>query len=306
MYERIVIVKDKTRMEKLKKKFNTRSQAKFVIETSGGDFDMYEQEHDVYESVLLQIKQNIGTLLKSIILEKQYLSSFLFAPTDIVVVVGRDGLVANTAKYARYNFIVAVNPDPATINGVLLPFTLYNFMAAVKDVLDEKPQVAEVTLATASLNDGQELLAFNDFYIGKADHTSSAYIIREANRVERQSSSGLIITTGAGSTGWFSSVMNEANGLLRFFGVENVQLEQRMAWDEERLLYAVREPFVSPYTGASMVMGEITSNQALVIESVMPENGVIFSDGICDDFLEFNSGKTVTIAPAADKVRLVK
>jgi hypothetical protein len=37
----------------------------------------------------------------------------------------------------------------------------------------------------------------------------------------------------------------------------------------------------------------------------MPENGVIFSDGIEKDFLEFNSGATLTITIAQQRGCLV-
>jgi hypothetical protein len=37
----------------------------------------------------------------------------------------------------------------------------------------------------------------------------------------------------------------------------------------------------------------------------MPENGVIFSDGIESDFLEFNSGTEVVIAVAERQGRLI-
>ncbi len=51
--------------------------------------------------------------------------------------------------------------------------------------------------------------------------------------------------------------------------------------------------------------GKITSETPLALVSQMPENGVIFSDGIESDFLQFNSGTTATIGVAAKKGHLV-
>jgi len=67
----------------------------------------------------------------------------------------------------------------------------------------------------------------------------------------------------------------------------------------------VREPFPSNTTGSEIVYGKITSRQPLVLESTMAENGVIFSDGIEQDFLEFNSGTKATVTLADRKGNLV-
>ena len=42
-----------------------------------------------------------------------------------------------------------------------------------------------------------------------------------------------------------------------------------------------------------------------MLSSQMPEHGVIFSDGIEDDFLEFNSGTQAVITVADEKGHLV-
>lgn len=306
MYERIVIVKDQTRLENLIHKFNTKSQAKFYIEMSGGDFNFYEKEHNVYYNALAHIQKELSKVLKTAHVDKYYLSSFMFAETDIVVVIGRDGLVANTGKYVHNNPILAINPDPTTITGILLPFVLSTFEQGIKTILEKRFEVKKVTLAEAVLNDGQKLLAFNDFYIGKKDHTSALYDITTEKKKETQSSSGILISTGAGSTGWLSSVMNEANGLLGYFGMTDIILDKKLNWDDDKLIYTVREPYKSPYTGTELVMGDITKNQTFQITSKMPENGVIFSDGMINDFIDFNSGKTVTVNCSNNKVNLVR
>ena len=70
-------------------------------------------------------------------------------------------------------------------------------------------------------------------------------------------------------------------------------------------MFAVREPFQSKKTQADLNAGILTSQKKLVLESYMPTNGVIFSDGIETDFLNFNSGAIVTIGTAREKANLV-
>jgi hypothetical protein len=122
--------------------------------------------------------------------------------------------------------------------------------------------------------------------------------------VEEQSSSGIIVSTAAGSTGWLSSVFNMAYGVAGFFD-KSLQ-PKRPVLKNDRLLFAVREPFKSIRTQTDVVVGLINDRHPLLIESMMPSNGVIFSDGVESDFLRFNSGTTATIGIAGETATLVK
>lgn len=78
-----------------------------------------------------------------------------------------------------------------------------------------------------------------------------------------------------------------------------------MNMDENRLCFIVREPYKSPNTNVALVAGIIEPEYALSLESQMPEDGVIFSDGILEDYLEFNSGKIVTIGVSGQRAQLI-
>ena len=212
--------------------------------------------------------------------------------------------MANTAKYAGGQPLVGVNPDPARFDGILLPFTVPDAPAAVARVLEGFAESVGVTLAQAVLNDGQHLLAFNDLFIGARTHVSARYRLGVGDRREAQSSSGVLVSTGAGSTGWMSSVFNMAAGVARFAGGQG-GAGPRLAWQDRRLLYAVREPFVSRTSSAELVAGLLEPGGALVIESLMPSGGVIFSDGIESDFLEFNAGAVARVGAAERRAMLV-
>jgi NAD kinase len=138
------------------------------------------------------------------IVDRQHVPDFIFGDNDIVVVVGQDGLVANTLKYLTTQLLIGVNPDPARWDGVLLPFEVSDLKLVVQDVFKMKRQVKEVSMAKATLNDGQVMYAVNDLFIGQRTHVSSRYHIQLGDRHEYQSSSGIIISTGLGSTGWLT------------------------------------------------------------------------------------------------------
>ena len=218
--------------------------------------------------------------------------------------MGQDGLVANTAKYAGAQPIVAVNPEPSRFDGVLLPFLPDQARPAVIRVLENKAKAREVTLASVTLGDGQRLLAFNDLFIAARSHISALYRISCGNRSEVQSSSGVLVSTGAGSTGWVSSVFNMASGIAGFCGGEPLQ-GVRMPWEDPRLIYIVREPFLSRHSQIGIVAGLLASGEELRLESLMLSGGAIFSDGIEADYLEFSSGAVATVAAAEQRARLV-
>ena len=304
MYEKLVVVTRRTRLEELIERFNTRGQARFYIEHAGGDFRAYEGEHEAYERALASLHRDLELGLPRQFLDRSLLPTYVFGERDLVVTVGQDGLVANTAKYVGAQPIVAVNPDPERIDGILLPFTLPQARAMVEATLAGRAAVRGVTLAETVLGDGQRLLAFNDFFIGARTHVSARYRIRAGELSEAHSSSGVLVSTGAGSTGWISSVFNMAAGVTAFSG-GSPGSAFGMPWEDPRLLFAVREPFVSRQSAASIVAGWIEAGEELMIESLMPAGGVIFSDGVESDFLRFEAGATARVRAAEQRAQLV-
>ena len=304
MYKKLVIVTRKTRLQELVERFNTRSQAKFYIEHAGGDFADYEREDDAYRSALEVLRRSLDFDLPQQLVDRVLVPTFQFQNEDLLVTLGQDGLVANTAKYAGAQPIVAINPEPTRFDGILLPFLADQARPAVGKVIESKAKIREVTLAEIKLQDGQRLLAFNELFIGARSHVSALYRISSGKKSEVQSSSGVLVSTGAGSTGWLSSVFNMASGVARFCGAPDLTPVQ-MRWEDRRLIYVVREPFVSRHSQAGIVAGMLESGQELALESLMPSGGAVFSDGMEADFLEFNSGAIATVRAAEQRARLV-
>jgi hypothetical protein len=301
---RVLIVRRATRLEELIARFNTKSQARFYIESAGGDFADYDAEDAAYRRALDEVEHAVRALAKTHVIDRGLLPNYLFADDELVVAVGQDGLVANTAKYARARPIVGVNPEPSRYDGVLLPFDAHSAAAGVASVLGDGALVRSVSMAEARLQDGQHLLAFNDFFIGARSHVSARYRINVGNREEVQSSSGVLVSTGAGSTGWLSSVFNMASGVAAFTGAR-MATPKPLPWDARELRWVVREPFASRSTGATLVAGRLRERERLELESQMPVHGVIFSDGIEQDFLQFNSGAIASVGLSAVSAQLV-
>lgn len=306
MDRKIVLVTQKTRLEELIYRYNTEGQVKFYLEHHGADYGDYRAEHDVYQAAVAVVTQALEPLGRVQKIDRCFVSRFLFGAEDLVVCVGRDGLVANVLKYLTTQPLVGVNPDPARWDGVLLPFAPKELAEVMPEVLQGRRRWKEITLARAELSDGQTLCGVNDLFIGQRTHVSARYELRLQGRSENQSSSGIIVSTGLGSTGWLKSVLAGAAGVEQYYGKNGcVPKNGSFAWDAPELRFAVREPYPSRSTGASLVFGTITAGQPLEVLSQMPENGVIFSDGIEADSLDFTAGITAKIGIAPNRGRLI-
>lgn len=306
-----ILVTRKTRLEELVAKYNTLGQARFYVEHLGADFSDYVAEHDRYKACVQQAERSLQLAGRAQVVDRSFLPNFIFGPQDVVVVLGQDGLVANTLKYLDTQALIGVNPDPARWDGILLPFTTGDLDKLLPEVFAGRRRVQEVTMAKASLNNGQFLYGVNDIFIGPKSHTSARYTIALPHVQEQQSSSGVIVSTGLGSTGWLKSLRAGAAAIAAqalSFDDERIDLagrSQGVAWDADFLQFTVREPFPSKTSSASLVSGTIAQGMVLCLTSQMPENGVIFSDGIEADFLEFNSGIEVEIGIADKRGHLV-
>lgn len=306
-YENVIIVTRRTELEELVARFNTKAQARFYLEQAGRPFAPIEDAHEKHQEVLAAVRKAVPTGIRSQLVDRELVPRFTFGEDDLVVTVGQDGLVSNTAKYLCGQPILAVNPDPGRFDGVLLPFTARTVGLALHATVNGELHAKPVTLARAELADGQSLLAFNDFFIGARSHVSARYEIEVGERRETQSSSGIIVSTGAGSTGWLQSVYAGAAGVVEALGghVAPPAHGGRLPWDTEHLVYSVREPFPSIATQTSIVHGLFTDATPLRVTSQMASNGVVFSDGVEADYLEFNSGAELTLTTAPNKARLV-
>lgn len=240
-------------------------------------------------------------------LDRAFVPNFIFGKEDIVVVLGQDGLVANVLKYLDQQPVIGVNPDPDRWEGVLLPFTVDDLSDLLPNVFQGKCKLSKITMAKAVLNTGQIIYGVNDLFIGPKTHTSARYSIQISQKAEDHSSSGIIISTGLGSSGWLKSILAGAMGISSAATGERVEMQQttNFTWASEYLYYSVREPWPSKTSSTELTFGKITQDNPLKLVSAMPENGVIFSDGIESDFIEFNSGTLAEITVAEKKGQLV-
>lgn len=289
---RIVIVTRQTEYELLIARHATREAVRFQLASRGQTLDAVEARHAAQEAAVHCLRSVLPRAWRQTSVRRTELDRFLFQPGDLVVAVGQDGLIANVAKYLDGQPVIGVNPDPANIDGVLARID----PAAAADVLGAvesgRATVEYRTMVQARLDTGETLLALNEIFVGHRSHQSALYEISHAGRSEKHSSSGLIVSSGTGATGWARSIMN-ATG-------QEAQLDPC----EPVAAYFVREAWPSRTTGTSLVAGQLERTQPLEVTSRM-EGGVVFADGIEQDFLGFNWGKRLSVGPSDRSLSLV-
>lgn len=291
---RVVVITRKTDYERLLYRHGTREQARFFLHSRGRTLEEVEQSHALFEAALQAVSQAIPMSWRRTRVGRVDLDRFLFEPDDIVVAIGQDGLVANMAKYLDGQPVIGVNPDPQRYDGILVPHPPTAVPRLMDAVGAGRLAIEPRSMVAASVDDGQQLLALNEVFIGHRSHQSARYRIAWEQREERHSSSGIIVSSGTGSTGWARSISRERGTPFPLPGPR-----------DEQLSFFVREAFPSVATGTDITQGLIGPGQALQLISELHEGGVIFADGIEADRIEFHWGMCVTLTIAERQLHLV-
>lgn len=293
---RVVVVHRHSELDELLARHATRQQAAFFLRSRDRSMEEVEARQGRQQAALRLVAGAIPLDWRRGQVERGDLNRFLFSPEDVVVAVGQDGLVANVAKYLDGQPVIGINPEPDRNPGVLVPHPP-DRIAELLAAAAQGPRAAERlqgrTMVRATTDDGQTMLALNEIYVGHPSHQSARYRIDGATgEGERQSSSGVLVGTGTGSTGWCRSVWLERGSRLQLPGPEDLALS-----------WFVREAWPSPATGTNLTEGTLGPDQSLVISA--ESDLVLFGDGIESDAIPLTWGQKASIAVAETRLRLV-
>ncbi|MER5276457.1 hypothetical protein ABT025_11955 [Streptomyces sp. NPDC002809] len=292
---RAVLVHRTTEYEELLARHGTHGQAAFFLSSRGRSIDEVARRHERTRQALADVAAAVPLQWRRSRVERADLDRFLFAPEDVVVVVGQDGLVANAAKYLSGQPVVGIDTDPGRNPGVLVRHRPADAAALLRAAVAPGGRADELTMVEAVADDTQRLLALNEIYLGPSGHQTARYRIGAepvGSPAESQASSGVLVGTGTGATGWLRSLWQERRSPLALPGPT-----------DPRLLWFVREAWPSPATGTSLVSGELARGQGLRL-TVESDRLVVFGDGMEADALELTWGQTVRLGISATSLRL--
>jgi len=291
---RVVIVTRPTDYERLLQQHGTLGQARFFLERRGQTLDAMLSAHSQQAQALNIVEASIPAHWRRGRVSREALDRFLFEPEDLVVAVGQDGLVANVAKYLQGQCVIGINPSPERYPGVLVPHPPDRAGPLLLAAAERAVTIQARIMVEAHLDDGQQLLALNEVFVGHTSHQSARYRLNWDDREERQSSSGLIVSSGTGATGWARSIHQERQSGLRLPDPT-----------EPALAFFVREAWPSLASGTELTEGRIEGQAHLEVISEMDQGGVAFGDGIEADHVELLWGQQLTIGLAQTRLNLV-
>ncbi|MFC9925868.1 hypothetical protein [Streptomyces sp. NPDC127190] len=290
---RAVLVHRTTEYEELVARHGTHGQAAFFLASRGRDIEEVAERHRRAHRALAEVVAAVPLTWRQARVERADLDRFLFAPEDVVVVVGQDGLVANVAKYLAGQPVIGIDADPGRNPGVLVRHRPADAAQLLPGVYQTGAD--ELTMVEAVADDTQRLVALNEIYLGAAGHQTARYRLGldgDGGVAEAQASSGVLVGTGTGATGWLRSVWQERGSRLPL-----------PSPTEDRLVWFVREAWPSPATGTTLVAGDLTAAAALTL-TVESDRLIAFGDGIESDALHLTWGQTVRLGVSAHRLRL--
>ena len=294
---RAVLVHRTSEYEELLTRHGTHGQAAFFLSSRGRDIREVAERHQRVLRALADVSAAVPSQWRQARVDRADLDRFLFAPEDVVVVVGQDGLVANAAKYLSGQPVIGIDTEPGRNPGVLVR---------------HRPDAAAALLPAAAFARPRGRGAHH----GGGGHRRRPAAARAQRDLPRRPGSSdrplphrlRRQRHRSGSAGLLRRPDRHGHGSHRLaaFAVaparEPLPPCRRRA--DPRLVWFVREAWPSPVTGTSLVDGELCGSQRLRI-TVESDRLVAFGDGMEGDTLELTWGQSVSVGVADTALRLV-
>jgi hypothetical protein len=291
---RAVLVHRRPELDELVARHGTRQQAAFFLAGRDRRLDEVEARSEALEQARRVVTNAVPADWRRAVVERADLDRFVFGPEDVIVVVGQDGLVANVAKYLGDQPVVGIDPEPGRNPGVLVAHAAADAPRLLAAAVAPDPPVERRSMVEARTDDGHTLVALNEVYVGHASHQSARYRLEVPGAAgEHQSSSGVLVGTGTGATGWLRSAWQErASGLTL------------PSPTDRALCWFVREAWPSPATGTALTEGRL-GRKGTVSLTAESDRLVCFGDGMEQDALTLTWGQRLTVRLARRTLRLM-
>lgn len=211
-----------------------------------------------------------------------------FDDVDMVISLGGDGTFVRAGNFVKNQLIFGINSDPETSEGALVSL-FSNDVEKLNDIIDGKYKTMIRERARVVLNEKEiRELVVNAVFVGAASQFHcSRYVVDFKGHKEEHRSSGILVSTGSGSTGWFKSAGGEI-----------------FKHDEKKLKFIIREP----YNGdrlyrPELVSGEIADGESIEIISTRDYGGVVAVD---DSVYEVKKGDSIKVSLSDFPLRVVQ
>ncbi len=225
--------------------------------------------------------------IKSSFILRESLNKDKIAGYGLIISVGGDGTLLRASHFIDDEIILGVNSDIKKSEGILCYASRHDLKGKIDKILDNKFSVKNLTRANVFfVNTKKSYTGLNEIYVGslKSYHIAR-YVLNYSGIEEEQKSSGIIISTGTGSTAWYGSTRKE-----------------RFNLEDKELRFVVREPYFGRLSKFRIIDGKIGENKKIHIKSKMT-GGIVAVDSMTE--IPFNYGEEIEISISKKPLRLI-
>ena len=250
------------------------------------------ESHERQKQSLKELKRFFG--------EKQFvprdeLTREIAAKADMVIALGGDNHFQYVSHFLdNSGLIMGINSDPLRSEGNLIYLTTSDFENVLKKMQQGDFYMERWTRLEVQLNGEVLELATSELFLGEKERKyMSRHILTIRERTEEQKSSGLLVATGAGSTGWYDSACRylypDGNWFSGTAGIAR---------------FLVTEPFHGKLSGYSVLEGVLEAGDELIVRSLNDSAGILSIDSL--EEYEFNRGASASIQISDKPLRVVR
>ena len=209
----------------------------------------------------------------------------------LVIALGGDNHFQYVSHFLADTPIIGVNYDPASSEGAVIYFS--PCAEHLRDMLlSDTFSVEEWTRLQAEINGMPIMPATSEYFLGEEQRKDmSRYVTEFHGMAEKQKSSGVVVATGAGSSGWHNSASGHIHPAGKIFPTIDAVAE-----------FIVTEPYKGRLTHYSMLQRTMGEDDVLVVKSLNDSRGIVTSDAIEVYPFEIGATAVVRVWPASLKV----
>ena len=263
----MVVVSRRSELDELLARHGTRGAAAYFLRQRGRDLDEVTARHEALRKALTEVGAAVPADWRRGHVERADLPRFLFGPEDIVVAVGPGRPGRQRREVPRRAAGDRRRPGAGPQSGRARAARRRRRRAACcrQQEAGEERTMVVAPRSTTGRSSTASTRSTSGTPATSPRATCSA--TPDGGR-ERQSSSGLIVGTGTGATGWCASIARERGAAPAL-----------PAPGRPALCWFVREAWPSPATGVQQDAGLLAAGEEIELTSES-ERLVVFADGL--------------------------
>ncbi len=212
-----------------------------------------------------------------------------FKGRDMIIAIGGDGTFLRAAQFIGTELLFGVNSDVKDKEGFFMKSNRADFEGKLNRIISGRAEIKKLPRLEAHINSRRVgTLALNEFFIGqKRAYNAAKYAIQLGGKKEMQKSSGVLVTTPAGSYAWAKSCCSRT-----------------MPLNSKDYQFVVREPYEGTlFKNYRLKHGTLRKSDKIAIISQML-GGVLVADSVSREY-NLKCGDKITVRLSSQPLSII-